>query len=101
MSKAVKQHVVEFECQGCGRKRTYDEAALFLQGGEKLLTEYLEWIACIRQIAEAGPDGRLQQMIVHACNPLCATKASHRLFQMPTAAEEPVDNIDLSKLKVS
>ena len=101
MSKTVKQHIIEFECQGCGKKRTYDEATVFAPGNDKVLIEYLSWIAHIRQTAEMGPDGRLAQMIVHSCNPMCAEKACHRLFQMPTTEEELTDGIDLSKLKVS
>ena len=99
MSQSVKSHIIERECQGCGKKREYEMVGL--HESEELLVEASQWLTIIRETTQISQDGSFVKMIVHACNPGCAQKAATRLFQLPTKDDEPVDNIDLSQLRIN
>jgi hypothetical protein len=99
VSQIIKSHIIVRECQGCGKIREFEMVGL--AEDEELVVEASEWLAIIRETTQPDGQGGFQKMIVHACNPGCATKAATKLFMLPSAEDEPVDNIDLSKLKAN
>jgi hypothetical protein len=99
MSQAITSHVIERECQGCGKKRKFEMVGLAENEAEHI--EASSWLTIIRETTQPDGQGGFAKMVVHACNPLCTVKAATRLFQMPSMDEEAADNIDLSKLKVN
>jgi hypothetical protein len=99
VSQTIKSHIIVRECQGCGKSREYEMVGL--GEDEALLVEASEWITIIRESTQPDGQGGYQKMVVHACNPGCATKAATKLFMLPTIEEEVEDKIDLSTLKVN
>lgn len=99
MSQAITSHIIERSCEGCGKKRKFDMVGLAEREAEHI--EAASWLTIIRETTQPDGQGGFAKMVVHACNPLCSQKAATRLFQMPSAEDEEVDNIDLSKLKVN
>ena len=95
MSKELVSQKLQQTCDACGVVKEWELVGA--DNNPTILVEMQEWYSVERKVII---DGRMTQVIVHACSLPCVPAAAVKLA-LPREQNEPTDNIDLASLRAS